>query len=46
MASEKKISTFTSYKKDLDYQNPIRRQKFCFDVKDWMDEAFNVCTSA
>ena len=34
------------FQKDVNYQDPIIRQNFCFDAKDWIAEVVTACESA
>ena len=43
MVSLEQLSTFSGFKKDEDYKDPIVRQHFCLDAKEWIEQAVKFC---
>ena len=43
MVSLEQLPTFSGFKKDEDYKDPIVRQHFCLDAKEWIEQAVNFC---
>ena len=43
MVSLEQLSTFSGFKKDEDYKDPIVRQHFCLNAKEWIEQAVNFC---
>ena len=43
MVSLEQLSTFSGFKKDEDYKDPVVRQHFCLNAKEWIDQALKFC---
>ena len=43
MVSLEQLSTFSGFKKDEDYKDPVVRQHFCLGAKEWIEQAVKFC---
>ena len=43
MVSLEQLSTFSGFKKDEDYKDPVVRQHFCLNAKEWIEHAVKFC---